>query len=480
MKMKKILLLMLSLAAVACDGWLDGAKPRQFTEEEELFSRETGFKEALTGAYQLAAKYELYGRRLTFDYIDKLGQRYRYVGGGGALTYQQPSFYEFGSKESRAVTDAIWDRMYTVAANLNNLLRWIETNRDVLSTPGYYEIIKGEALALRSYIYFDLVRMFGPVYKHSPSGLSIVYRTELNRDSKELVPADRMLDNIVGDLETAHTLLKGSDPLNFEYVDKIGAGADEDPFLVFRQNRMNAIAVQALLARVHLYKGNTAKAAEYASSVIDSRRFALNRNNAQDHIMSSEVIFGVHVDRMSEDISDQLTSSSQWVINDNTGGLFFNAMMNNAVDGPNDNRVRNGFVETGATGTTYYVTTKFDQTGLHYAMEGMMPLLRLSEMYYIMAECTGDAGWLNDVRDARAILPVPAFADEGDKLAKLGVEYRKEFYGEGQLWYFYKRTAAGTDRFFNMADILPAGIDDRHYQFNVPDDEYLFGGLSKE
>ncbi len=51
-KMKKILLLMFSLAALGCNNWLDGAKPKEFTEEEELFSRETGFKEALTGAYQ--------------------------------------------------------------------------------------------------------------------------------------------------------------------------------------------------------------------------------------------------------------------------------------------------------------------------------------------------------------------------------------------------------------------------------------------
>ena len=477
--MKKILLLMFSLAALGCNSWLDGAKPKEFTEEEELFSRETGFKEALTGAYQLAAKYELYGRRLTFDYIDKLAQRYRNVGGGGVLTYQQPSFYEFDSKDSRDITDAVWEKMYNVVANINNMLRWIETNRHVLTTPGYYEIIKGEALALRSYIYFDLLRMFGPVYSHDPEGLSIIYRTEFNRESRDLVPADQMLDNIVADLETAYGLLEDHDTFDFNYA-KLGAAADEDPFLIFRQNRMNALAVQALLARIHLYGGNAAKAEEYAEEVIESGMFTLNRNNSQDHIMSSEVIFGVHVDRMQENISDRFTNTSEWAINDNTGSLFYDALINKDGDGENDTRVRNGFIHIAGIGTTYHITTKFDQTGLAPGMLGMMPLIRLSEMYYIMSECTGNAYWLNEVRDARGILPVGDFDDEDDMLAKLGTEYRKEFYGEGQLWFFYKRTAADTDRFFNMENVLPAGIEDRHYRFNVPDDEYLFGGLSKE
>lgn len=477
--MKKILLLIFSFAALGCSNWLDDAKPRQFSEEEELFSRETGFKEALTGAYQLAAKYELYGRRLTFDYIDKLGQRYRFVGTGGTLTYQQPSFYEFDSEDSHKITDQIWEKMYNVIANLNNMLKWIETNRRVLTTPGYYEIIKGEALALRSYLYFDLLRMFGPVYVHNPQQASIVYRTELNRESRDLVPADKMLDNIIGDLEAAYALLKDHDTLDFDYT-KPGAAADENPFLIYRQNRMNALAVQALLARAHLYGGNRGKAAEYAGSVIGSGKFALNRNNSQDHIMSSEVIFGVHVDKMEENISAKFTNTSEWVINDNTGGLFHDEMMNVGADTENDNRVRNGFTEISGTGTTYFITTKFDQTGLSGAMSGMMPLIRLAEMYYIMAECTGEVSWINEVRDARAILPLPEPDSEDDMLGVLGIEYRKEFYGEGQLWYFYKRTAADTDRFFNMANVLPAGVEDRHYQFNVPDDEYLFGGLSKE
>ncbi len=482
--MKKILLVIMALALAGCGGWLDDAKPKQFTEEEELFSRETGFKEALTGAYQMAAKLDLYGRRLTFDYIDKLGQRYKYRGSGGSEPFQQASFYDFSSDASETITNAIWEDMYYIIANLNNLLSWTEKNREVLVTPGYYEIIRGEALALRSFLYFDLVRMYGPVMLHAADGLSVPYRTEFNREARDLVPADEMLENIMGDLEEAYALLEEVDPLNFDYMGKLGAAPNEDGFLVFRQHRMNALATQALMARVALYAGDKIKAAECAETVIESGKFALNRNNAQDHIMSSEIIFGVNIERMQENVTDKIENylTSEHVINDNTG-VFFDALMNTLVDGANDNRtLGKGFISVGGTGTTYYYMTKFEQEGLEVSMRNMMPLIRLAEMYYIMTECTGDASWMNTVRDARAILPVADFADDAAMMDALGTEYRKEFYGEGQLWYFYKRTAATKAQFFNMTNVLPVDVElaDRHYTFNVPDDEYLLGGLSEE
>lgn len=43
-------------------------------------------------------------------------------------------------------------------------------NREVITTPGYYEIMKGEALGLRAFLHFDLLRMFGPVFAMEPQG----------------------------------------------------------------------------------------------------------------------------------------------------------------------------------------------------------------------------------------------------------------------------------------------------------------------
>ena len=189
--MKKITYIIICISAClalsSCNKWLD-VKPKQYAEEEDLFSNEVGFKEALTGCYQLAAKANLYGSELALDYLECLAQRYRY-NESGTLIFQDTAFYNFNTATSEERINAIWKNMYTVIANINNLLQWTDQNKHVLITPGYYEIIKGEALALRSYLYFDLLRMFGPVYKNDPMAKSIVYRTALNRDAKGLEPA---------------------------------------------------------------------------------------------------------------------------------------------------------------------------------------------------------------------------------------------------------------------------------------------------
>ncbi|WP_315815445.1 RagB/SusD family nutrient uptake outer membrane protein [Paraflavitalea speifideaquila] len=69
-----------------------------------------------------------------------------------------------------------------------------------------------------------------------------------------------------------------------------------------------------------------------------------------------------------------------------------------------------------------------------------MPMVRLSEMYYIMAECEPDATkareYFNTVRKNRGLVDIAPSANLNTELQK---EYQKEFWGEGQLFYYYKR-----------------------------------------
>ena len=71
-------------------------------------------------------------------------------------------------------------------------------------------------------------------------------------------------------------------------------------------------------------------------------------------------------------------------------------------------------------------------------------LIRLAEMYYVLAECAADAqtaaGYLNAVREARGVDPTGL--TEATRLNEIEKEYRKEFYGEGQLFFLYKRLDA--------------------------------------
>jgi hypothetical protein len=105
-----------------------------------------------------------------------------------------------------------------------------------------------------------------------------------------------------------------------------------------------------------------------------------------------------------------------------------------------------------------------------------MPVLRVSEMYYIAAECLKDIdagqaiGYLNAVRMARGILDNLSPALSAEQIQEeIFKEYEKEFLLEGQLFYYYKRVNAASMRFSGTV----AG--DAVYVLPRPDNEIEFG-----
>lgn len=100
----------------------------------------------------------------------------------------------------------------------------------------------------------------------------------------------------------------------------------------------------------------------------------------------------------------------------------------------------------------------------------------------IAAESTTDidkaSDWLNQVRRARA-LEQKSFADFAAVEAYLTAEYRREFYGEGQLFYRYKWLDSNT-----IAEgYLVQNITDRKekvYILPLPEQEEEFGGVTDQ
>ena len=454
--------IMLCFSLASCEKWFD-IKPKRLTEEADLFSSEDGFKEALTGAYIKAAKTNLYGTALSYGYIDGLAQRYTSMS-------QTAESYIFDSESS--TPNSIWSAMYNLIANLNNMLGWVDKNRNVFVTPGYYEVIKGEALGLRAYLYFDMLRMYGPIYKLDPTAETVPYRTELNRDKKELENADVLLKAVIDDLLLAEELLAQTDPLDFVHT-KITASAGEDPFLICRFKRMNLLAVKALLARAYLYQGNKTLAAEYAEEVVNSGKFKLAATmKITNQYPVAEVIFGLHFNN-SMARENLMTISTYYIIGNSA---FINELFNINEDGPNDIRYKDasGFYMDG----NYYRSLKYDQIGLSNGMIATIPLIRLPEMYYILAECTSSlreaTDYLNTVRGMRGIDDIAVLESDDERLKHLELEYRKEFYAEGQLWFFYKRHFYRTFLHCPVEGELTAA----NYTFSVPQDEYTFGGVA--
>ena len=123
-------------------------------------------------------------------------------------------------------------------------------------------------------------------------------------------------------------------------------------------------------------------------------------------------------------------------------------------------------------GTTLYVTRKYESlSNVSAAFKNRIPMIRISEMYYIAAECEGDGtlatDYLNAVRNNRGLTAEKLENLTPDLLKnEIFKEYQKEFYGEGQLWYYYKRTLAPTieanKNYFTSIDL---------YTFDRPENE---------
>lgn len=122
--------------------------------------------------------------------------------------------------------------------------------------------MKAEALGLRAFLHFDLLRLFGPVYRINPAAKAISYRTTFDRQATPALPANQVVDLLLKDLQTADSLLEKHDTRffwkSYEREDEPGY----ELFLDQRQTRMNVYAVKAMLARVYCYKGDDRKQIE--------------------------------------------------------------------------------------------------------------------------------------------------------------------------------------------------------------------------
>lgn len=482
--MKRIYVLgitFLSLFFYSCSEWIT-VRPNTEVEADVLFTNEDGFKSALTGVYARMVGTNLYGQELTFNLLEELAQRYdaglRYSSldaNARARLYDyenETSVGNLGATKTR-ISD-IWNAMYKDIVNINSLLEHLEENgREVIHTEGLFDIIKGEALALRAFHYFDLLRMWGPAdMVNNGDRPTVPYRTRVGRELIAPMSADSLVIVIEADLLQADSLL-----VNDECIWDYTAELD---FLDYRQHRLNKWAVKALLARLYLYDNQPSLAAQYAKEVIDGCGLSLLTNVSQDHALYNESLFTLHYANMRDNIEDifmsDITYNSQTARIISQGNLEFT--FETTGIGANDIRGRSGqgflITDNVAMSRKFYIIDNADY-------DCKVPLIRLAEMYYIMAEAlTGEeaADYYNAVRNARGISStqnVDAFVSEEEKIEALREEYCKEFFGEGQYFFFLKRHQISSLELFynNINSTFP--MLEQYYEFEIPDSEKEYG-----
>jgi len=413
-----MLTVVMTVSFAGCKKWLDTETPLQ-VDENTVFSTEKGFREVLNGAYLRMGSQSMYGRDLSFGLIAILGRSYdtTITPAIGSL-YYEGARYNFQDPALKSTFNNIWNDSYQAIANLNQLLVNVETRKNIL-TGNNYDTLKGEALGLRAFLHFELLRMFAP--SPAAAGLNSVAIPYMSKISPYAVPVSTtgtVIDSCIADLTTAISLLSDADKTT---------------------SRFNHWAAKALLARIYLYKGDLPNARTNALSVINSKRFPLVINNS-DLMFAREHVFSLY---SSFNISGQNYKS---VLNTNPplGFTILNQTALYVTGGGATSDWRRSFVDP-ATATAIGNTISPRK---YYANNAnVLPMIRVSEMYYIAAECATAAldslnatDLLDSIRVHRNLPKYTLTALKTDSLnIEIRKEYQKEFLGEGQMFYFYKR-----------------------------------------
>lgn len=443
-RMKLLLYVMTGFVAVSsftsCSKYLD-VQPEDLFLEGYVFSSPSEVRKALNGVYISMAKTDLYGLNLTSGTVDVLGQYYNC--GHWDHSYNLVQLYEYDRKEVQSKFTAIWDAGYATLLNINNIIVQLEAGKGGLRDDEK-AIILGEAYGLRAFISFDLLRLFGPQLTVAADELAMPYPTEPKPMIHTIFSGSEVMEKVLHDMNVAHELLQ-KDPILEQGVAETDVNGNQ--FMGRRNRRMNAFAIKALEARVMLYMGEKEKAKQAALEVIDEASSFFPWTTASltaqgianpDRVFSSEVIFGLDNPKLYDIHKNNFAA----VLKEKSLLMPLPARLNDIYEGlTNDYRFRTWFVVDPLSTRSERVFMKYaDIENSALQRRHLQPLVKISEMYFIAAECETDRetaiSHMNMVRTKRG---TPVLSGQSNFSDLLEREYQKEFWGEGQLFFFYKR-----------------------------------------
>lgn len=425
-----IVALTTAFSFTSCSDWLDEV-PKTDVPAVQLFETENGFMSSLAGLYITMTDETTYGKNLSFGLVEQLAQMYDKLPEGttnpaDVYTYDRETSGGFNTKGTLA---NLWLGQYHVIANANNLLRWLDLNGDVVITnENTRNMIRGEALAIRAYLHFDLLRGWGPMnYAGNAKAQSmkcIPYRTVADKSKQPLLPAKEVVEKIIKDLEDAKNLL------SYEKETSLDGNQNRD-----RRFRFNYHAINATLARVYNYAGDKENARKCALDVIDNCGLSLMNGNDEDPILFDEVLCGLSMHELKENLSEYFSDGDKielkYYVTLSTASVLFETKGTESED----MRAKStAFIKD----NEHWLSKKYIKND-----NQVIPLIRLPEMYYIACESLeGEeaAVYVNSVRNKRGLSISNNKKCESREaiITALNEEYRKEFYAEGQYFWFLK------------------------------------------
>ena len=465
--LKHIVVLGLLVLGTSCDSFLD-VHPKGEVLGKDLLTDRKGFENAMYGVYATMREPSLYGKNMTYYVMDVMGQYFTCQGNDGITDLSSFNYYK--NADVKQVFFDIWSNMYRNISYLNNVL--INLEGESSNSLKFYDIYKGEALGLRAFLHFDLLRLFAS-QQNGPDVEGIVYCTDFSLTPADVAKKEVIVKRIVSELRESERLL--DNPELYEQA------AANDAYLRDRSTHFNLQAARATLARVYLTIGNTDSAYYYADKVIQESGLSLvDKTEIGEDIIGTlsadETIFGLYSKDIypytKEDLYDQISFKSLNPRNDMQ-------KLYDATNVGNDFRWSAWF-EVRSNALRFIKLTDKYQLMAGTRPEGMIPginLIRLPEMYYIAAECLLDKDlprateYFNKVLQSRGLNALEdRVPEEPLTLQKIVDERYKEFIGEGQSFFNMKRLNLDIKRVTN--EVVTARED--IYVIRIPEEEFNY------
>lgn len=320
----------------------------------------------------------------------------------------------------------LWNGVYGYINRANKLLVALDKISGDETTKNQY---KGEALALRAMMHFDLVRIFSQPYDYTndASHFGVPYMDEPTvKGLPGRDPVSLVYEKVIRDLTAAQALLQ---------VTPAGRAV---PF-VFGKN-----AAKALLARVYLYKGDYQNAKSLAADVITNGGYTLLTNAAYSAswLLTKTTESILSVSNLGTDY--QATNALGYIYLQSGYGDLRVAAPFKALFAANDVRRSIFTAGTGGNAAWTYVGKYPSRDNTNGLTNG--PILRLSEIYLIAAEAAAKTSdepnaikYLDAIRQ-RANPSLGVSTATGQALVdSILLEKRKELCYEGHYYQDQKR-----------------------------------------
>lgn len=477
MKKYIVILGVAALSLTACKDFL--VEEPVMTQSTELtLSDFNGLNKSVAGAYSPLAAQSWYGAEFVLN---------SEMRAGNAMLPDNPDFRSgrmtvpYNMSYDPSSTEGIWSYAYFIISACNNVLDAIEKKGESLLTGDLeqqdLDNLKAEALALRGFCHFDLLRTFARTDGKSAKelGVPVILVPQLPSDMPKRATVEETYAAIISDLTTAENLM---DPAYQR------AGVTDSKATI------NADVIKAMLARVYLYKKEYQKAADYATAIIKSGRYQLWSAEeycsvwGEDVPKGGEVIFEVYgknandydaywegPSHMTNPVGYADCAASAQLADLFAEGDVRGLRGVRTVDDGNvmfctdPNESTNGQLWT----MKYYGKGEGDATSIPDVSNTI--LFRLSEMYLIRAEALARGASVagasaladvNAIREARGASKISAAGPDAIML-----ERRLELNFEGHYWFDLARTGGSVSyKDAKMERNIPA--DSKYWAMPIP------------